>query len=717
MLLEDVLSNFPIVTADAVAIGYCPSDDVEWEIVWVNDAFCLMFHADQLDVLGRHPNTIHHPDYLADFVEHVEEMETEGRSYLTIGSRCRCDDGAEFWASISLFIVRDHQGGGRHCVLNIRDINDLKDREQAAELALIENEQLLSRVEAAQTRLITAIETTGDPFAIFDRRDKLVIWNPAYAETLSDDADCLTRGMKFGAVLRVGVENGRFPEAEDDPDAWIEATLSSWKDPSISEHRLSSDGREYKVVVTHAANGDRILLQIDITEFLEQERRLKSYAEQLEHSNQEFSYQALHDELTGLGNRRFLKLKLDELRKSRRKSGGEIAALHLDLDRFKQINDTMGHAVGDFVLGVVSDRLRDVLSSNDVISRTGGDEFVVLMTVEKDARDPVEIAERLVDDMSKPVTFDGRPCDFGASIGVASTPICEPENLLTSSDIALYKAKDAGRGCVGVFDEKDLEELLASDDLGDEIARGLENNEFVPAFLPIVHTRTGEVLGYEVLARWQHPTRGELLPAQFLEAADDIQVTDQIDKAVFTATMEACRKSFGNCDICPDLSFNICHARSMDADLASEISLWDYPGAISFEMDESILLEDESLGFTRSLNELRSAGVRIVVDNFGSGQASLVSLRRLAPSEIKVDPRLIEPIADKVPARQMVKSIVETGRALGIAVTAEGVETDGQAKALSEMECDRAQGFFFARPMSLKEFLDEIQPPRHEARA
>ena len=136
MLLEDVISNFPFVTTDAVAIGYRPSDAADWEIVWVNDAFCSIFHVEQLEVLGRHPDHIHHPDYIADFQEHVEEMKASGRTHMSFGTRCVCEDGEEFWASLSLFILHDPEGEGRHCVLNIRDINDLKDREQAAELAL-----------------------------------------------------------------------------------------------------------------------------------------------------------------------------------------------------------------------------------------------------------------------------------------------------------------------------------------------------------------------------------------------------------------------------------------------------------------------------------------------------------------------------------------------------------------------------------------------------
>ena len=708
MLLEDVISNFPIVTADAVAISYRPRDDAEWEFVWVNDAFCMMFHADQLDVLGRHPDTIHHPDYRSDFLEHVAEMKKAGRSYLTIGTRCACDDGDEFWASLSLFIIRDKEGEGRHCVFNIRDIDDLKDREQAAELALIENEQLLSRVEAAQTRLISAIETTGDPFAIFDGRGKLAIWNPAYAALISEDPNCLEKGMKFGKVLRMGAENGRFPDAKGQIDLWVSDTLDAWMDNRGVEHHLRTVDRTYRVVLTHAENGDRVLLMIDISELLEQQRELKIYAERLEHSNQEFSYQALHDELTGLGNRRYLNLKLEEWAAAREASGNEIAALHIDLDRFKQINDTMGHAAGDFVLEIVSERLHQILREKDVITRTGGDEFVALIACDIGSEVPKEVAERLVEEMAKPVTFEGRPCDFGASIGVAQTPLIQPDELLTSSDIALYKAKTAGRGCVGVFDSSDLEDLHAAKHLGDDIMRALEQGEFVPAFLPEVDPATGALVGFEALARWRHPERGLLLPSEFLDAADDLQILDQIDKAVFEATMNTCAQMFADAGWAPNLAFNLSHARLLEADLAESILHWNYPGEISLELVENVFLEDESIGFLRSLEDLRKAGVKLTVDDFGSGRASIVALRRLAPDRLKIDARLIEPIASSDTALQLVRSIFDLGRALKIDVIAEGVETQAQTRALCDIGFNRAQGYYFSQPMMQDELTDYI---------
>lgn len=712
MLLEDVLSNFPIVTADAVVIGYRPSDDREWEISWVNDAFCTMFKADRLDTLGRHPETIHHPDYLLDFKEHIVEMYASERTHLTIGTRCMCRDGTEFWASLSLFIIFDEEGEGRHCVLNIRDINDLKDREQAAELALIENEQLLNKVEAAQTRLISAIETSSDPFAIFDARDKLVIWNPSYALTLTDDPSELKKGMKLEAVLRLGAKKGRFPDAVGQIDAWIEKSLKNWNDPDLNEFRIQANGGVYKVVSTRAVNGDRVLLQTDISEFLSQQRELKRYAERLEHSNQEFSYQAFHDELTGLGNRRYLNMKLEEMTDARERNGGEIATLHVDLDRFKQVNDTMGHAAGDHVLEVVSERLQRVLRSTDIVARTGGDEFVVLIACNIDSQDPEKVGHRLIEEMAKPVTFEGRPCIFGASVGIARTPLIDTDELLTSSDIALYKAKTEGRGRVGIFDSSDLEQLRSVKNLGSDIRRGLENDEFLPVYLPEIDPETGQVASLTVSAQWQHPERGLLTSDDFLNSADDIQMRGEIDKVIFDRATADCLREF-RAGACPMLSFSISHARFIHEDLSSDIAASATSVGIGLELNETIFLEDESVAFLRSIEDLRQVGACFVVNAFGSGKGSLVALRRLSPSRLKIDPRLIEPIAQSVSTLQMVRSIAGMGRAMNIGVTAAGVTTDEQAKVLHGTGCDRQQGALYGAPMGFKDLIAYLNQRAH----
>ena len=465
---------------------------------------------------------------------------------------------------------------------------------------------------------------------------------------------------------------------------------------------MTTTNGEYKAVLTEAQNGDRVVLLVDISELLAQQRELTLYAEKLEHSNQEFSHQALHDELTGLGNRRFLNLKIEELTEHRRQFGGEIAALHVDLDRFKQVNDTMGHAAGDFVLEQVSRCLNEAARDVDIVTRTGGDEFVMLLPCDADSHIPEQTAARLVEEIGKPVYFEGRRCNFGTSVGVARTPLIQPDELLTSSDIALYKAKTAGRGCVGVFDEEDLQELHSTRNLVDQIGVGLEQGQFLPLFQPEVECQTGRIVALEVLARWEHPDRGLLEPCDFIEAADEAQLLARIDAAIFVAAMAEVQRLAGAFAVWPRLSFNVSRSRLHDVRVLEDLKGANYPGELTFELAEATMMDDGSVEYHRNLEGLRQAGVELCVDEFGSGSASILALRRLSPNRIKLDRRLIEPIVQSSSARQLVDSIARTARTLEIGISAAGVETAEQALMLKQLGCDRLQGILFAEPMPIE---------------
>ncbi len=710
MLLDDVISNFPMLTGDAICVSYRGSLADQPKIVWVNDAFCSMFSVAEEMALGRHPSWIIHKSYAEDFTENVVEAAMAGEGGYSQDTLCVSEEGREFWTSILKSFIPDEESAGLHDVVVIRDINDLKNREQSAELALIENQSLLGAVEQAQTRLISALETTADPFAIYDRKDRLVIWNPAFSESVSDDADRLVRGMKLEEVLRVGLEFGRFPDAEGRSEEWIEERLEKWKNEARSEYLMTSRDREYRVIRSRTPSGDHVVLQVDISDFLDQQRELRGYAEKLESANQEISHQALHDELTGLGNRRYLKLKMDEFIAHRRREGDEVAALHVDLDRFKQINDTMGHAVGDHVLKVVADILRANLRSEDVVARIGGDEFVVLVRCHANSDHPEKLAERLIAAASEPVTFEGRPCRFGASIGIARTPLIDEEELLTSSDVALYRAKTSGRSQVAVFDNMDLVNLRARKRLGDDILQGLERDEFIAVYQPQIDPFTTEVLGFEALTRWLHPERGLLMPSEFAAAAAEVNAAKQIDSSVFRNAIAEFCAAFEE-DVRPiNLSFDTSHARLVDPELPSDIGQFSGAGQICLELSDAACFEDDSEATKTAYETLRNVGVLFEVDGFGTGPASFLALRRLKPERLKIDGRLVKPIDDCETSQQLLRSIIETGQALGIGVTACGVETREQVRVLCEFGCDRVQGPLFSRPLLLGEVIGEFLP-------
>ena len=701
MQLDDVIQNLSSLAPDPVCVAYRDTMEGTPRVRWVNKAFCETFGMTAESAIGMPSYDLFHWEYLADFKEVIAALHEKGELKVKHDTLCIRADKSSFWASLSFTAVPDDSGPGRHGILMIRDIDDLKNREQSAELALIENEHLLREVEAAQTRLINSIEMIPDPFAIYDSRDRLVIWNPAYARSTTSEPDKLRKGMKKAEILRIALNEGIFADAIGREDLWLENYTASWRSRSTNTYLMKIRGRDYKTIESEAPNGDRVVFRIDISEQLRQSHELETYARRLEQANNEISHQALHDELTGLGNRRFLNMQLDDLIAEREAIGGELAALHVDLDRFKQINDTMGHAAGDHVLCVVADILRRGLRKNDVVARTGGDEFVVLLKSGAESTEPEALAERLIAEISKPIPFEDRLCRLGASVGIARTPVIDAQDLVTSSDVALYKAKQGGRSTLAVFDHIDLENLRASKRLADDILRGIEEDEFVPVYQAQIDPIQDSIVGFEVLARWQHPNRGLLSPGEFLGMADDTHVTGLIDGMIFRRAIGECKQGFAGQDDPPSLSFNVGLQRIMDPTLEDDVRDADYPGPVAFELIETVFVDSGSEEFLNRIAELRGLGLTFEVDDFGSGRASIVGLRQIGADRLKIDHRLVQPITNSASARKLVESIIDIGRALDIAVTAEGIETEQHARVLTTLGCDRLQGFYFARPMPL----------------
>ena len=337
----------------------------------------------------------------------------------------------------------------------------------------------------------------------------------------------------------------RLPRGRE--EEWLETYYTPHLlDKSVEDFEFA-EGQHYRIVRSKAKNGEYVVLRLNITEVVHQRRAVERYTKKLERANKEITHTAVHDDLTGLGNRRHLSHRFRELAEQRNLRGGEIAMLHIDLDRFKQINDTIGHAAGDHVLVETANRIRHEVEPQDVVARIGGDEFVVLLSFETGSTRPFQLASTLLKELRVPVYFEGKECRFGASIGVAETPLSEVDNLLTNSDIALYKAKRAGRGRLGLFDRSDLQDILRNKTLADDILRAIEQDEFVPYYQPQIDSKTGDVAGVEVLARWLHPQQGVVAPDGFLATATDLNATASIDEMIFDKAMKDCEVS---CHIC-----------------------------------------------------------------------------------------------------------------------------------------------------------------------
>ncbi|WP_299643542.1 EAL domain-containing protein [Devosia sp.] len=432
---------------------------------------------------------------------------------------------------------------------------------------------------------------------------------------------------------------------------------------------------------------------------------------ELEAAKASIEHNAMHDSLTGLPNRRYLDKVLTERTDEMAEHGGALALLHIDLDRFKQINDTLGHAAGDAMLIHVSEVLVANLRAEDFVARIGGDEFVVVSAADNGEPGLANLAERIIVKMRQPIDYQGHECRCGVSVGIASDrgPHVDPARLLVNADIALYRAKSRGRNRHEFFTEALQAEVVRTKRVADEILHGIENHQFVPHYQPQFDAHTLEVVGVEALVRWQHPTLGILAPAAFLDVAEELNVVSTLDRIV----LEHALASFEEWERLglgvKKVAVNVSARRLQDEQLINTLRHLNIrPGTVAFELVESIFLDETDDVVRWNTDQIKELGIDIEIDDFGTGYASIVSLMKLKPKRLKIDRQLVMPIVSSEAQRNLVASIVDIGRALGIEVVGEGVETLEHAAILRDLGCAVLQGYALSRPLApeaLKLFL------------
>jgi diguanylate cyclase (GGDEF)-like protein len=427
---------------------------------------------------------------------------------------------------------------------------------------------------------------------------------------------------------------------------------------------------------------------------------------ELELAKNRIEHNSLHDPLTGLANRRKLDMALENLTQDGRSGRQKFAILHIDLDRFKDINDTLGHAAGDAMLVHASQVLSRNLRGDDIVARIGGDEFVILADDASDA-DMSSLAGRIIEQMRQPVDFQGFGCRCGVSIGIAlaNGMHVDARKVLINADIALYRAKSQGRNRYQFFNHNLQADIINNKRLADEILSGIENNEFTAWYQPQFSAHTMRLTGVEALVRWQHPSKGLLTPDKFLKVAEEINVMQTLDRIVLeTALKDKMRWAALGVSI-PKVSVNVSARRLHDEGLIESLrNLQIRPGEISFELVESIFLDESEDIAAHNLDRIKALGIDIEIDDFGTGHTSIVSLLKLKPKRLKIDRQLVQPIVTSQQERALVSSIIDIARSLGVETVAEGVETAAHATLLNELGCDLLQGYAFSRPLSFHDF-------------
>ena len=562
-------------------------------------------------------------------------------------------------------------------------------------------------------QLHTITDSLGEGVLAFDAAGTITFANPAACEMLGWPAAGLI-GLDVAEVdrdCRAGIPGGA------DEWAHLEA-LRAGRTLRLDEHGLTRrDGTVLDVALTASPvlqDGQltgAVLAVRDVTERKALERRLV--------------HQAFHDQLTGLPSRALFLDRLEHARTRGRDAGTTQAVLFIDVDRFKLINDSLGHRVGDDVLCTIASRLVGSVRDADTVARFGGDEFTVLLEEMTHPSEAAAAAERMLRALRAPVVAGDRTIVLSVSIGVAvAEPGNAPTDLLAAADIAMYEAKRTGkdRYCLAAADAD--EQALARLDLEMELRRAIEHDELELHYQPVLEAQGGRLYGFEALVRWQHPTLGLLPPSHFMELAEDTGLVLPLGEWVLE---RACRTARAWADDHPGqtavMAVNLSARQFVDPDLCDRVSavlqaVGLEPSSLVLEITETVVMGDTERTLA-TLRALKRLGVRLAIDDFGTGYSSLSYLKRFPVDVVKIDKSFVDGLGDSPVDREIVAAVIRLAAAVGMQTVAEGVETTGQLEQLRLLGCTLVQGYLLARPQPAAELdrvLAEAAVPSHRSR-
>jgi diguanylate cyclase (GGDEF)-like protein/PAS domain S-box-containing protein len=650
------------------------------EIRRVNEAFCTTLGYTAEEVLGLGWNAFTHPDDLAAEEELSALLLTGEVDSYRIGKRLLDKAGNVVHTVLSASLVRDASGDAWYGIGMYQDVTAERDAED--------------RRQEAYRASRAVIEASVDAFVGMDAAGHITDWNIAAQEMfgwsahdvlgtpLADrivPADQRTRHLDGVRRWLAGGDVGALPRGRRE----------------LTAVRRDGSAFPVEVAVTAVTEGGEVRFKAFVRDITKRKR----YEEEL-------ARRAVTDPLTGLANRRYFVSQLDAALDRLDRRDGTVAVLFIDLDRFKVINDSLGHAAGDRLLVALADRMRQVLRPTDTLARFGGDEFALVCEDLGGERDAAALADRLLEVLRQKVYLDGRGVVVDVSIGIALTSSAEgpAEDLLRDADAAMYRAKGRGGGLWELFDEELRAHAVARLDLEDALRRALEEGELRVFYQPVT-TLDERPVSAEALVRWQHPAHGLISPADFIPIAEETGLIVPLGQFVLE---EACRQlaewrrsdpALAELTIAVNLSARQLADPGLPERVCEVLTANGLdPSVLCLEITESVLMDDVGTP-ANSLLALHELGVQLAVDDFGTGYSSLLSLRRFPVQVLKLDRSFVSGLGRNERDTAIVGSVIQLAHALGLVAVAEGVETEAQLEALVSLGCDRAQGYLWSPPV------------------
>lgn len=539
-----------------------------------------------------------------------------------------------------------------------------------------------------------AFETALEAMMITDRKGTILLVNPAFTKLTG-----FSREEVVGRTPKI-LHSGR-----QDPAFYINMWASihekgHWQGEIWNRRKNGDVYLEYLTIHSiKDESGKTILYSAIFTDITER----KSYEERIKH-------QAYHDMLTGLPNRFLFEDHFATQLAQAASCHQTFAVMFIDLDRFKLINDSLGHNVGDLLLKEVANRLKNILRTEDTISRLGGDEFNVLLPKVSNMQEVATVASQIIRSLTEPFTVEGHECFIGASIGISIYPFDgeEVHTLIRNADIAMYRAKELGGSNYQFYTDAMNEMILPRLELENGIRRALARNEFVLYFQPQVDLYTEQLVGVEALIRWNHPDLGLVSPSQFIPIAEEAGMISQIGEWV---VREACRQMKvwqGKYSPCIRVAVNISPFHFLQHDFVSTVTQIVKQSGISpehleLELTENVFMRNIDMAIEK-LNQLKEIGFHLSLDDFGTGYSSLNYLRRFPIHTLKIDQSFLRDIATNPADRAIVAAIINMAHTLQLKVVAEGIENAHHLYCLKEINCDVGQGYHFSKPVPSEDF-------------
>lgn len=653
---------------------------IDRRLLSVNDEWLARLGYERAEVLGRHSTDFLTPESRR-YADEVVIPRFLKQGYLRdVDYQMVTKSGEVLDVQLSAIWQRDVHGRP------VRTLSVIKET--------TEQRRLAAELVAEKERIEVTLQSIGDGVVTTDDQGRITYMNPVAEQLVSRRLD-EARGLAFGAVVQM------FDDVTDAPlSSPIENCLYGKRVAGVPQNAVLRDrhGKEYGVrnsVAPILGKNGMLIGAVMVLQDVSEARAL----------SQRLAYLAHHDSLTDLPNRVLFQDRVHQACQFALRQRTRFAVIFMDLDHFKHVNDSLGHAVGDELLKTVAQRLTGTLRGSDTVCRLGGDEFVMLLSNIGGPEDVGEVAKKILRDVAVPCVLEGTEVNVGISLGIALFPSDgdDPETLMKHADAAMYRSKREGRNRYQFFSKAVDHAASARLRLEADMRRGLAEGQFLAHYQPIIDAASGQPVALEALARWDRPEHGLQSPLVFITIAEESGLIVPLGAAMLRCACEQLRAwrgtPLGHITIAVNVSpVQLAHAGFIDM-VADTLQSTGVDGAqLAFEITESTLMTDPeaTLGL---LQRIKALGIRIAIDDFGTGYSSLSHLKRFPVDSVKIDRSFVRDLETDPDDRELVKAIVAMSRSLRLRVVAEGVETDVQSEMLTAMGCTSLQGFLYARPV------------------